>query len=103
MPSETLHFENARFVQQLLNNDAQNLHALENLLGLQATTRDGWIKLDGPLDAIERGRQFLQVLEAAVKSALPPVDTTVSPACLAAAVTASMFCVRSWMRAAPRS
>jgi len=71
MPTETLHFENARFVQQLLNNDAQNLHALEKLFGLQATTRDGWIKLDGPLDAIERGRQFLQVLEGAVKSGTP--------------------------------
>jgi phosphate starvation-inducible PhoH-like protein len=71
MPSETLHFENARFVQQLLNNDAQNLHALEEILGVHATTREGWIKLEGPSEAIERARQLFQLLESAVKSGNP--------------------------------
>lgn len=71
MPSETLHFENARVVQQLLNNDAQALHNLEKTLGIKATTRDGWIKIEGDESALERGRQFFQLLEASLKSGQP--------------------------------
>ena len=71
MPSETLHFENARFVQQLLNNDAQNLHALEQLLGVQATAREAWIKLDGTAEAIAGAKQLLGVLETSLKSGSP--------------------------------
>ncbi len=71
MASETLHFENARFVQQLLGNDAQNLHAIEEILGVKATARDGWIKLEGAEDCIERARQLFQLLEAATKTGSP--------------------------------
>ena len=71
MPSETLHFENARFVQQLLNNDAQNLHALEQILGLHATARDGWIKLDGDAESIDRAKQLFQILESSIKAGSP--------------------------------
>ena len=71
MPSETLHFENARFAQQLLNNDAQNLHALEQILGVKATTREGWIKLEGSTEAIDRAKQLFQLLESSLKSGNP--------------------------------
>ena len=71
MPTETLHFENARFVQQLLNNDAQNLHALEQILGMHATARDGWIKLDGDAESIERAKQLFQILESSIKAGSP--------------------------------
>ena len=71
MPSETLHFENARFAQQLLNNDAQNLHSLEQTLGIKATTREGWIKLEGSEDAIARAKQMFQLLETSLKSGHP--------------------------------
>jgi phosphate starvation-inducible PhoH-like protein len=71
MATETLHFENARFAQQLLNNDAQNLHALEESLQLKATLRDGWIKLEGEPDAIERGKQLFQLLESSLKAGQP--------------------------------
>jgi phosphate starvation-inducible PhoH-like protein len=71
MATETLHFENARFAQQLLSNDTQNLHALEQLLGVKATTRDGWIKLEGPEDALERAKQLFQVLESSLKAGHP--------------------------------
>ncbi len=47
MPTETLHFENARVAQQLYNNDPRNLQALEHQLGVKATSREGWIKLEG--------------------------------------------------------
>ena len=71
MPSETLHFENARFVQQLLNNDAQNLHALEEALGIHATAREGWIKIEGDADAIDRAKQFFNIMEDSIKAGSP--------------------------------
>lgn len=71
MATETLHFENARFAQQLLNNDTQNLHTLEQILGIKATTRDGWIKLEGPDEALERAKQLFQLLESSLKAGQP--------------------------------
>ncbi|HKS38909.1 MAG TPA: PhoH family protein [Verrucomicrobiae bacterium] len=71
MPTETLHFENARLAQQLYNNDPRNLAALEEQLSVKATSREGWIKLDGPAEAIERAKQMFQLLESSVKSGAP--------------------------------
>jgi len=68
MPTETLHFENARVAQQLFDNNSQNLRALEENLGVKATSREGWIKLEGPTEGIERARQMFQVLESSLKS-----------------------------------
>ncbi|HEX3797185.1 MAG TPA: PhoH family protein [Verrucomicrobiae bacterium] len=68
MPTETLHFENARLAQQLFNNDPQNLLALEQALGVKATSREGWIKLDGPAEAIERAKQLFLLLENSLKA-----------------------------------
>ncbi len=68
MASETLHFDNARFAQQLFAHDAQNLKTLEELLGVKATSREGWIKLDGPEENIERARQFFLTLESTTKA-----------------------------------
>src|SRR5687767_14059631 len=71
MSSETLHFENARVAQQLFNNDPQNLKAIENLLGVKATSREGWIKLDGPTDAVERAKHLFQMLESSLRAGTP--------------------------------
>jgi phosphate starvation-inducible protein PhoH and related proteins len=71
MPSETLHFENARFAQQLLNNDAQALHTLEQILGVKATTREGWIKLEGSDEAVGHAKQLFQILESSLKAGNP--------------------------------
>ena len=71
MPSETLHFENARFAQQLLNNDAQTLHTLEQILGVKATTREGWIKLEGSEEAVGNAKQLFQILESSLKAGNP--------------------------------
>ncbi len=68
MASETLHFDNARIAQQLYNNDPRNLDALEHQLGVKATVRDGWIKLDGATEALERARQLFVSLEASLKA-----------------------------------
>lgn len=71
MPTETLHFENARFAQQLFSNDTRNLQALEENLGVKATSREGWIKLEGPADGVERAKQMFQLLESSLKAGSP--------------------------------
>ena len=62
MKTETLHFENARIAQQLYNNDPRNLEAIEQQLGVKATCRDGWIKLEGDADSMERAKQLFLLL-----------------------------------------
>jgi phosphate starvation-inducible PhoH-like protein len=71
MPTETLHFENARMAQQLFNHDPRNLDALEQQLGVKATSREGWIKLDGAAEAIERAKQLFVSLEGSLKAGAP--------------------------------
>src|SRR5437870_11844242 len=71
MHAETLHFENARFAQQLFNNDPRNLQALEEELGVKATGREGWIKLEGTTEGVERARQMFQLLESSLKAGTP--------------------------------
>jgi len=68
MPTETLHFETARLAQQLYNNDPANLAALERQFGVKATCREGWIKLDGPDEAVRHARQLFELLESSVKA-----------------------------------
>jgi phosphate starvation-inducible PhoH-like protein len=68
MAAETLHFESARLAQQLYNNDPRNLVALEEKLHVRATSRDGWIKLEGSADAVELAKQMFQLLEESLKS-----------------------------------
>jgi phosphate starvation-inducible PhoH-like protein len=63
MAIETLHYESARAAQQLFNNDDRNLRSLETELGVKATTREGWIRLEGEPDAVERAKRLFQFLE----------------------------------------
>ena len=67
MPTETLHYENARFAQQLFANDPRHLKSLEEKLGVKAVARDGWIRLDGEAAAVERATHLFQQLEATLK------------------------------------
>jgi phosphate starvation-inducible PhoH-like protein len=71
MPIETLHFENARLAQQLYNNDPRNLQAIEEQLGVKATSREGWIKLEGETDALERAKQLFLMLEGSLNAGSP--------------------------------
>jgi len=68
MPTETLHFENARLAQQLFNNDPRNLQSLEEHLGVKAVARENWIKLDGDEDALAQARELFQSLESSLKN-----------------------------------
>src|SRR6516225_291202 len=71
MPEETLHFENARLAQQLYNNDPRNLQAIEQQLGVKATSREGWIKLEGEADALDRAKHLFLMLENSVQAGTP--------------------------------
>jgi phosphate starvation-inducible PhoH-like protein len=71
MPVETLHFENARLAQQLYNNDPRNLQAIEQQLGVKATSREGWIKLEGEADALDRAKHLFLMLENSVQAGTP--------------------------------
>lgn len=71
MASETLHFDNARIAQQLYNSDPRNLEALEAQLGVKATVRDGWIKLEGAAEALDRAKQLFMSLESSLKAGAP--------------------------------
>ena len=68
MVAETLHYENARFAQQLFHNDLRNLKALETQMGVLVTVRDAWIRLEGTAEAVERVRHLFQQLEATLKA-----------------------------------
>src|SRR5580765_4910430 len=71
MATETLHFENARVAQQLFNNDTRNLQVLEQQLGVKATSREDWIKLEGEADALERVKHLFLSLEGSLKAGTP--------------------------------
>ena len=71
MPTEILHFENARFAQQLFNNDTANLRLVQDQLEVRATSREGWIKLEGDAENLQRARQLFQILEESLKAGTP--------------------------------
>ncbi len=68
MTTETLHFENARVAQQLFASDPQNLLALENILGVKATSREGWIRLEGEESSVAKAKGLFQLLEGSLRS-----------------------------------
>src|ERR1051325_8109985 len=67
MATETLHFENARMAQQLFANEPRNLESLAEILGVKATSREGWIKLDGAAEDVERAKNLFQLLETSLR------------------------------------
>ena len=71
MATETLHYENARFAQQLFNHEPRNLQALETELGVKATSREGWIKLDGAAEGVERAKQLFSSLQNMLQAGSP--------------------------------
>jgi phosphate starvation-inducible PhoH-like protein len=71
MASETLHYENARFAQQLFNNEPKNLETLREQLGVKATSREGWIKLEGEAAAVETAKNVFMHLEKSLKEGQP--------------------------------
>ena len=65
MESTTLHFDNARAAAALYNSDEKLLREMESRFGVQVAARDGWIRIEGDKDKLERAaRIFTQLDEA---------------------------------------
>src|SRR5438874_4535884 len=69
--SRTLHFENARQLQSLYANDLKLLKNMEDSLGVKVTTREGWVKIEGEPDRINKAQQVFDQLEEAQKQGVP--------------------------------
>src|SRR5256714_7473511 len=63
--TRTLHFDNARQLQSLYANDLKLLKQLEDSLGVKVTTREGWVKLEGEPEKLDRAQQVFDQLEHA--------------------------------------
>ena len=72
MPSITLNFDSARQAQQLFDNDPHNLELLREQLSVKATSRDGWIKLDGEEGALNCAKDVFDALRAQLDSGHRP-------------------------------
>lgn len=70
MESETLNFENARAVQSLYVNDPQNLRLIEDKFRVKVTTREGWLKLEGDRENIDKAKELFQELHMAKEKGL---------------------------------
>jgi phosphate starvation-inducible PhoH-like protein len=66
--TQTLDFENPRALQALYANDLRLLKTLEDALKVKVTTREGWVRLEGDRDNVERARQVFQQLDTARKN-----------------------------------
>ncbi len=65
MPQETLQFPSARQLAQLFANDLRNLDEAERVLGVGLTSRDDWLQIEGPEDALARTTTLFELLETA--------------------------------------
>jgi len=72
MPSITLTFDSARQAQQLFDNDPHNLKLLKEHLEVNATARDGWIKLEGEEDALNLAKEVFDSLREQLNSGQHP-------------------------------
>ena len=65
--TRTLEFESARALQSLYANDIKLLKNLEDSLGVRVTTREGWVKIEGDPDKLDRAQRVFDQLEEARK------------------------------------
>ncbi|PTX95036.1 phosphate starvation-inducible protein PhoH [Spartobacteria bacterium LR76] len=61
----TLEFDNARALQSLYGGDDKLLRDLEAALGVKVTTRDGWLRVEGPAEGVSRARKVFDQLDDA--------------------------------------
>jgi phosphate starvation-inducible PhoH-like protein len=69
--TRTLHFENARQLQSLYANDLKLLKNLEDSLGVKVTTREGWVKIEGEPEKIDKAQRVFDQLDEAQKKGVP--------------------------------
>ena len=66
--TRTLHFDNARQLQSLYANDLQLLKRMEDSLGVKVTTREGWVKLEGDPEKIQKAERRYHVIKCMINS-----------------------------------
>src|SRR5216110_1134553 len=69
--SRTLQFESPRALQSLYANDLKLLKNLEDSLGVKVTTREGWVRLEGEPEKIDKAQQVFDQLEQARQKGVP--------------------------------
>src|SRR5437868_414430 len=69
--TRTLHFDNAHQLQSLYANDLKLLKTMEDSLGVKVTTREGWVKLEGEPEKIDKAQRVFDQLEEAQKKGVP--------------------------------
>jgi phosphate starvation-inducible protein PhoH and related proteins len=69
--TRTLQFPDARILQSLYANDLKLLKNLEDSLDVKVTTREGWVKLEGEPDKIEKAERVFSQLEKARQKGVP--------------------------------
>ncbi|MDR0901504.1 MAG: PhoH family protein [Opitutaceae bacterium] len=66
MPAtRTLHFPSPRHLQQLYASREENLAHAEKQLGVTLASREDWLKIDGPSDAVARAEALFNILNDA--------------------------------------
>lgn len=65
MAEQTLEFENSHFLHSLFADDVSQLKYLGTSLGVTATTRDHWVKLEGAEDRVDAAVEVFADLERA--------------------------------------
>ena len=78
MPSITIQLNSAREAHQLFNNDPSNLKLIQEQTGVKVTSRDGWIKLDGDQETIERVEHLFHSLHDLLKSGSNPTNQDIA-------------------------
>lgn len=63
--SQTLQFESGRALAALFGNDLKLIKQLEQAMGVRVTTREGWMKVEGPREGLEQTRRLFEELEQA--------------------------------------
>ncbi|HYY14770.1 MAG TPA: PhoH family protein, partial [Chthoniobacterales bacterium] len=69
--TRTLQFESARALQSLYANDLKLLKNLEESFGVKVTTREGWVRIEGEPDQIDKAQQVFAQLEEARQKGVP--------------------------------
>src|SRR3954447_17447656 len=65
--SRTLQFESARALEALYGGDLKLLKSLEDSLGVKVTTREGWVKIEGEPERLDKAQRVFNQLEEAQK------------------------------------
>jgi phosphate starvation-inducible PhoH-like protein len=65
VPSKTLYFSNPRHLLSLYASREENLGLVERSLGVKLVTREEWLKIDGPADAVSRTETLFGYLNEA--------------------------------------